>query len=370
MSDYTSDLHKAYVKISSWYQDTSIFYSMTEDESLDAYDFMYSTLRRFVDGPLPDETLTEEAKAERAAIEDMAPEVIAHLNSFISQAVFMPPIEEEEEQDNIMEQPDKQTIKNASFVLAGGACLLIFAGQLFSPEGPLPIPGFHLLVDLAIPLLCLWTGMLIRFRTGKPKWWLLTIVALAMIALYYCSFREVQFLKWLYVRFQWYGLICLGFLLPWEYLYEIRDKDGIKSFVLCVISSLAYCALNLVNQRMTVVTLPAPYEDLGVLLKTVSQFITPLALLPPIYFASLFAFSAPGLWLGEKKWFRWIAGVGAIIVFLAMVFNLQLTWLSVLLWQLPMLLVQPVTIYLIVVIYRIIRKLGKKELTWKEVFAI
>ena len=212
--------------------------------------------------------------------------------------------------------------------------------------------------------------MLIRFRTGKPKWWQLTIVAVVMAALFYCSFREVQFLKWLYVRFQWYGLICLGFLLPWEYLYEFRDKDGIKSFVLCVISSLAYCALNLVNQRMTVVTLPAPYEDLGVLLKVVSQYITPLALLPSIYFASLFAFSTPGQWLGEKKWFRWIAGGVAVIVFLAFVFNLQLTWLSVLLWQLPMLLVQPVTIYLIVVIYRIIRKLGKKELTWKEVFAI
>ena len=370
MSHFTEELHEAFIKISTWYQDSSIFYSMTEDESLDAYDFMYSTLRRFVDDPLPDETLTEEAKAERAAIEEMAPEVIAHLNSFISQAVFVPPPIEEEDQSNIMERFDKQTIKNSSFVLAGGACLLMIANQLFAPNGDYPIKGFFILAALAIPMLCLWAGSLIRFRIGKPKWWLSGIVALAIIVLHYCSFKESQSLHWLHIRFQWYGTICLGFLLPWEYLYRTRDREGIKSIILCIITTLTFCVIDLVNQRMTVIKLPAPYDDLDVMLNTITQFIMPLATFVPIYFAAMFSYSDAGQWLGRTKWFRWVAGIAAVIVFLALIFNLQIFWTPVFLWQIPQVLVQPFTIYLVIVICRILRKQGRKVNTWKEVFSI
>lgn len=367
---YTSDLHSAYVKISSWYQDSSIFYSMSEDEALDAYDYLYATLRRFVDGPLHDETLTEEAMAERAAIEEMAPEVIFHLNSFISQAVFMPPIEEEKDQSNIMEQLDKHTIKSASFVLAGGACLLMIAGQLFSTHGAFPIRGFYLLNGLVIPVLCLWVGMLIRWKIGKPKWWATVIAGVAMIALFGARFFVQSTPYWLTDTFLWYGILLAGIMLPWEFLWENRDKNGIKPIVLLLLSTFAFCALDLVHDRMEVITLPTPYEDLGMLFRNVSNYAAPIAMLLPILFLAEFSFSKPGQWLGEQKWFRWIVAIASVICFIASIFNIGHTWGGLFMRCLTMILVQPVTVYLIIVICRIIRKLNKKGMTWKEVFAI
>ena len=121
---------------------------MTEDESLDAYDFMYSTLRQFVDDPLPSEELSEEVLAERAAIEEMAPEVIDHLNSYISDAVFEPSFEENEDQSYSMEQINKQTFKKASFVMAGGACLIGLIGHYLRIEGPLHVRGIQFVTSL------------------------------------------------------------------------------------------------------------------------------------------------------------------------------------------------------------------------------
>lgn len=370
MPDYSSDLHKAYVKISSWYQDSSIFYSMTEDESLDAYDFMYSTLRRFVDDPLPDETMTEETLAERAAIEEMAPEVIAHLNSFISQAVFMPSIEEEEDQSNIMKLFDKQTIKKSSFVLAGGACLIGLIGHYLRIDGPLHVRGIQFLTSLVVPTLCFWVGMLIRYKVGKPKWWVLAIAGVAMLASLFFSRHTVNILHWMEIRFFWYFIALAGFLMPWNYLYERRDKDGYVSAVLLVITVFTYAAIELCWQRMGTSIMLPKHEDIATLLLVVTTNILPIAAIPPVFFAAMFSFSNAGQWLGEKKWLRWIVGIAAIASFIGILpglrFDLTLDPLYLTRWV--QLFVQPVTIYLIIVICRIISKFGKKEMTWKEVF--
>lgn len=370
MPDYSSDLHKAYVKISSWYQDSSIFYSMTEDESLDAYDFMYSTLRRFVDGPLPGETLTEEAIAERAAIEEMAPEVIAHLNSFISQAVFMPSIEEEEDQSNIMKLFDKQTIKESSFVMAGGACLIGLIGHYLRIDGPLHVRGIQFLTSLVVPTLCFWVGMLIRYKVGKPKWWVLAIAGVAMLASLFFSRHTVNILHWMEIRLFWYFIALAGFLMPWNYLYERRDKDGYISAVLLVITVFTYAAIELCWQRMGTSIMLPKHEDIATLLLVVTTNILPIAAIPPVFFAAMFSFSNAGQWLGEKKWFRWTVGIAAIASFIGILpglrFDLTLDPLYLTRWI--QLSVQPVTIYLIIVICRIISKFGKKKKTWKEVF--
>ena len=173
------------------------------------------------------------------------------------------------------------------------------------------------------------------------------------------------------IFYQWWGLVLLGFTLPWDYLYQRRDPDGIKSGILLLISALAVGALDLVHERMTIVSIPSPVEDLGTLLSSVTLYVLPLATIIPVYFAAEFSFSKAGQWLGEKMWFRWIIGIAAAYAFCITIAGMMIYpgW-DVQMWQLTQLFIQPFSIYLIIVICRIIRKLGKKEMTWKEVFAI
>lgn len=122
------------------------------------------------------------------------------------------------------------SFKNTTFLLAGGACLLMIAGRLFySPDGLLPIKGFRFIASLAIPTLCLWVGMLIRWKVGKPKWWVLAIAGVAMLASLYLSRHTVNIFNWPEIRFYWYFLILVGFMMPWNYILEKGDKDGILS---------------------------------------------------------------------------------------------------------------------------------------------
>ena len=268
---------------------------------------------------------------------------------------------------------DKNTFKNASFVLAGGACLLMIAGHFFhSPDGALPIKGFRFVAALAIPTLCFWVGMLLRHLCGKVKWWALAVAAVLAGVSFYLSRHTVNNLGWSEIRFLWYFLMLAGFLLPQDYLYDRRDKEGIKSFVLLVITALFYGSFELYWGRVYPFCMKPQFEDMAVLLMVVTTNMIPLAALLPVFFAAEFSLSNPAQWLGGQKWFRWIVGIAAFICFcgsLSGVFaHSPLFFFS--LNRKIQFFVQPFTIYLIIVICRIIRKLWKKEMTWKEVFAI
>lgn len=67
---------------------------------------------------------------------------------------------------------DRSKTVNASFTLAGAACLLYIACGLFCPEdygGYLHIKGFWYLSNLIAPMLCFWVGMLLRWKFEQPK---------------------------------------------------------------------------------------------------------------------------------------------------------------------------------------------------------
>lgn len=267
---------------------------------------------------------------------------------------------------------DKNLIKNASFVLAGGACLLAIAGHYFhSPYGMFPIKGVRFVAALTVPTLCFWVGMLIRQACGRLKWCGLTIAALLAGISFYYSRHTVNNLGWSEIRALWYFLILAGFLLPWEYLYERRDGEGVKSFVLLVITALFYGAFELYRNRVYPTSMKPQYEDMAVLLMVVTTNMIPLAALLPVFFAAEFSLSNPGQWLGGQKWFRWIVGIAAVSCFFGALsglrFDLSLSYYTLNRWII--LFVQPFTIYLIVIVRRIIL-LARKQMTWKEVFII
>ena len=73
-------------------------------------------------------------------------------------------------------KPVDPTLKNPSVVLAGGVCIVAVLGRILSPWSSgciYPIRGFWLSTLLNVPLLCLWCGMLVRYRIGRPKAWFL-----------------------------------------------------------------------------------------------------------------------------------------------------------------------------------------------------
>lgn len=262
--------------------------------------------------------------------------------------------------------------RNATLFLVGCTCLFAISYHfIFSITGILPIRGSRFLVALVTPALCFWTGMLVRQVCGKVKWWWLAIAAVLAAVSFYYSRHTVNNLGWSEIRFLWYFLILAGFLLPQDYLYDRRDKEGIKSFMLLVITALFYGAFELYWGRVYPFCMKPQFEDMAVLLMVVTTNMLPLAALLPVYFAADFSLSNAAQWLGGQKWFRWIVGIAAFICFCGALSGLfvhsPLFFDSI--NRKIQFFVQPFTIYLIVVIYRILRKLRKKEMTWKKVFA-
>ena len=105
--------------------------------------------------------------------------------------------------------------------------------------------------------------------------------------------------------------------------------------------------------------------------------LLPLAMVPPLLFAVEFAFSEAGQWLGSRKWFLWLAVPAGLYCFLGAWFQrpwgiaLDLSWETA---RLIRLLVQPVSVYLMVVIWRVAAKLIKRSKqdypSWKAVFKL
>ena len=95
----------------------------------------------------------------------------------------------------------------------------------------------------------------------------------------------------------------------------------------------------------------------------------PLVLFIAMYFAVRFSFSREGQWLGGQKWYKVISCVSFVVAFLACLFRYWFLWTDLLRF-----LVQPTTIYLLVVFRRAIIKLfrkGPQEYpTWKDILKI
>ena len=130
-------------------------------------------------------------------------------------------------------KPVEPTLRNASVVIAGGVSLLLVMSRIFSPfSGIIPVRGFWLGTLLLFPLLCLWCGMLVRYRIGRPKAWFLALVGLLAAAMFYFSRHSVngpgingQCILYLFQFF-------LGQLIPWDHVRENGDHTGVKSAVI------------------------------------------------------------------------------------------------------------------------------------------
>lgn len=271
------------------------------------------------------------------------------------------------------------SLRNASVLLAGGACLIPVLARIFSPYGWLPVRGAWLASMLVIPLLCFWCGMLLHYRVGgKARVWLQAAAGLAAAYMFYLSRHTVNAPYMSEIASTYLFAFFLGILLPWNHLRENGDHLGAKSAVLCVLAALTYTAIYVVWHRLIIgPVMVSECEDMRQFLLVLTTNMLPLAMVPPLLFATEFAFSKAGQWLGSRKWFLWLAVAAALVSFLGAWFHrpwgiaLDLSWETA---RLIRLLVQPITVYLMIVIWRVAAKsfkgLRQDYPTWKDVFKV
>lgn len=269
------------------------------------------------------------------------------------------------------------SLRNASVLLAGGACLVPILARVFYPYSWLPIRGAWLASLLVIPLLCFWCGMLLHYRVGgKARVWLQAAAGLVAAYMFYLSRHTVNAPSMSEIASTYLFAFFLGIALPWDHLRENGDHIGAKSAVLCVLTALSYTALYVVWQRLDCKMQPR-FADMEQFLLVLTTNMLPLAMVPPLLFATEFSFSKAGQWFGSRKWFLWLAVPAALYCFLGAWFHrpwgvaLDLSWETA---RLIRLLVQPITVYLMIVIGRLVVKLckGAKQdcPSWKDIFTI
>ena len=273
-----------------------------------------------------------------------------------------------------MKQPDP-SLRNASVVLAGCACLVPILARVFYPYSWLPVPGAWLASMLVVPLLCFWCGMLLHYRVGgKARIWMQVVCGLVAAYMFYLSRHTINAPGIDGLAASYLFAFFLGAALPWDHLRGNGDHLGVKSAVLCVLGTVIYTAMYVVWMRLSIGKVMVPEcDDMRQFLIVLMTNMLPLAMVPALLSASEFAFSRAGQWFGRRKWFLWLAVPAALYCFLGAWFrrpyciSLDISWDSA---RLIRVLVQPVFVYLVVVLGRIIKGLANGRIEWKNVFKI
>ena len=277
-------------------------------------------------------------------------------------------------------KPIDPTLRNASVVLAGGACIVPVLTRVFSPFYDLmPVRGAWLANLLVMPMLCLWCGMLVHYRIDrKARVWSQVVAAVIAAVMFYFSRHSVEAPSMEGWAAYYLLSFFLGWALPWDHIRENGDHVGVKSTVLVIFTALGYTALDVVWQRLIIGPVMAPEcDDMRQFLLILTTNILPLAMIPPLVMAVEFAFSKAGQWLGSRKWFLWLTFIPALFCFVRAWdripggFYLDLSWETAY-WI--RFLVQPISVYLMIVIWRLAVRLfkGCKQdyPKWKDIFKV
>ena len=240
-------------------------------------------------------------------------------------------------------------------------------------DEPSVFPGFRIMCGLCFPILYFWVGTLLRTKIMNPKWWFQLLLAGVAI---FCLYRYRHFAEnWGYADALYIATALIGFLIPPKTILSASQNKGWISLVLIALCAFCYTTLTTVKDRLLWGPIVPEHPDMELMMETILVNAEPLMVIITIYFVTQFAFSEVAQKLGSQTWFRGIVAVPCIYCFLGYfsrmftlrMFNIAINWVyySPLMWF----IVQPVTIYLIVVCSRLIkerRKSKEERRTWKE----
>ena len=274
---------------------------------------------------------------------------------------------------NTVMKSSKDLYTNASVIIGGAVCTVLMAnniiGRMSEWDQPSVFPGFRIMCGLCFPILYFWVGTLLRNWIKNPKWWFQILIAGATIygMYFYRHYAE----NWGYADALYLSMAGIGFLIPPKMLLSSSQNRGWLSLVMILLSAFCYTSLTTVKDRLLWGPIIPEHPDMELMMETILVNAEPLM----IIIATQFAFSEVGQKLGSQVWFRGIVAVPCLYVFLGYLsrllttrlffFAISYVYYSPLMWF----IVQPVTIYLVVFLYRLIRESRKKKeerVSWKE----
>ena len=271
------------------------------------------------------------------------------------------------------------SVRDAS-ILVYGAFILVMAahylmldiGHVLNPAnwGAPLIPGFPCLLSICSGLLFVWAGLLVRtaFPENRLKWWVqVPVLALSLFFL----FRYMMSPDWFTVPYFYLSLVLLGFTLPLESMKTAGNYSGWYLLALLLVLTFCYVAVAVLNNRLAIRNAFQPqFDDMWLLMNGLVTKAEPLMLLLTICLASVFVFTKTGQWIGGQNWFKWLMVVLCAVSFVHAL-GTTIQWRGRLYYVLR-LLVHPVSIWLLVAIYRKIwgSNAGGGRLSWKECFKI
>ena len=265
---------------------------------------------------------------------------------------------------------------NASVIICGGVCLVRAITHFMlraSDWSESAIPGLVFMSDLCYPLLFTWIGLLLRGWKPESKWWVQ--LAVLLIAIYgLCRYCDWTADHWQIVHLD-FAMIAMGYLIPPESLKLEGEKTGWLSLIMLMLSVFCYTAVSVAKQRLQWGDLMPEHQDMEKLLEALLWVAEPLLGLISAYFVIQFSFSSTAQNLGGQQWIRVlvaaVCGLSFIwaIQFFFMMFH-RWTYMANYVYYSPILslLVQPISVYLIIAVYR--RAKSRKTLSWKECFKL
>ena len=272
----------------------------------------------------------------------------------------------------------KETIKCASFTLTGLVGLVMAIGVFFSqafPYGHSPALGLLILMRLGYPVLCMWVGLLLRQGLSSRSWWIPSLVikvVVAGIAVFsvYMFAHDWENYWWSTLPYLYLLSFSVGFLFPTDPFGNASRSAGWEYLVFLLIATFCNTAVGVALQRIDWLSYHAAFgghEEMGRLILWLLKICEPLLVVLFLYFISMFSFSRLGQALDGKSWVRGIVTALMVFCLFSSIHSLTLSIYSAA--DIIQVLVQPVSIYIILVLSRLIRR-RKKDLPWGDVFRV
>lgn len=268
------------------------------------------------------------------------------------------------------------TYKNASVVMTGIAGAVILFGFVsgFCMRGLDYREAFpflcwkHAITSMAIPILFSWSGILIRRFFPSPALWvkILLIALIPAISLFWTFVHPVD-----NTLFRWSGERCLSvyvgivsFLIPPKRLFRAAGEKGWLELALFAASAFLYVGVCRVVNHFGVESYQMMDGEWTRLFTRLMRF---LPLMMSVWFLACFAFSKLGQNVGGFKPVGIAVQVLMCLYLLIYLYHMTTSY-RISLLQLYGLFVQPVIIYLLILLLRIIRGGFRKSRFWQDIF--
>ena len=267
-------------------------------------------------------------------------------------------------------------IKNASVFLTGIASLIMVVHLLYNLVISADYATYRWLLPvfaMSVPILFAWVGVLLRWKFPNPSRWIKWILIAIIPATY---------LFWTFVHSDnmifWYpGYRCtclyvgiMGFLIPPKLLAQLR-LDAKWNVLLILATAFLYVGVSRIMYHFSPDGWQMPNNEWTQLFRRL-MVVLPLAL--SIFFLVCFSFSPLGQRIGGVRTIGIISQVLAVLVMIIclieIIDHLFFPGSFIPLHVIYRLLVQPISIYFLVIICRLFRDGYKTSRITRDVFAV